>query len=624
MNEEFAVALKLAIDESSIAKVKERLKNLKKELETNVNLSLGSSSGKSIDIKPNVDMSSAEDGIKNYVAQIEQALQKLADLRTTLSTLNPGSIEYVDMSANIEKVNNQLASLIDKQNKLSEEAKKTSLNMKAIGQAIEKSTSKAKGFVMALIGARSVYFGIRKAMSTYLSQNDALQNKLNACWYALGSLFAPVLEYIVNLFATLVGYVNVFLKALGFAGISMKNYGKSAGSAAKETKQLAGIDEINNVGDDASSGGASGGAGGNPFENMQLDNGIVATLEAIGAWCQANLPIIAGLVLGVAAAVLALKAGLDLVTALGIGVLVGGIAMSIGYLLQYLQDPSWANFGGIIAGIGVALLGLAIIIGSVPLAIAGAIVLILGVLASNWEAIQEWWAGVWANIDQLLLDLEERFGMGIASIYAVIFDTVRYLVQVVMELLNGVFKGVKQIIDGIIKICKGDLKGGLTLIFKGLANIIIGVVNACIAAAEGLINIVVDGINVLLGGLSDIANAVGSLIGLDSKFDFRLSKVTFSRIPSFDVGTNYVPNDMLAEIHKGEAIIPKRFNSTDFFGQSSAEELTLLAQINEQLVELNQKDTTINLDGDNVAEKINNRIQSLTQRQGNRVFALAR
>lgn len=624
MNEEFAVALKLAIDESSIAKVKERLKNLKKELETNVNLSLGSSSGKSIDIKPNVDMSSAEDGIKNYVAQIEQALQKLADLRTTLSTLNPGSIEYVDMSANIEKINNQLASLIDKQNKLSEEAKKTSINMKAIGQAIEKSTSKAKGFVMALIGARSVYFGIRKAMSTYLSQNDALQNKLNACWYALGSLFAPVLEYIVNLFATLVGYVNVFLKALGFAGISMKNYGKSAGSAAKETKQLAGIDEINNVGDDASSGGASGGAGGNPFENMQLDSGIVATLEAIGAWCQANLPIIAGLVLGVAAAVLALKAGLDLVTALGIGVLVGGIAMSIGYLLQYLQDPSWANFGGIIAGIGVALLGLAIIIGSVPLAIAGAIVLILGVLASNWEAIQEWWAGVWANIDQLLLDLEERFGMSIASIYAVIFDTVRYLVQVVMELLNGVFKGVKQIIDGIIKICKGDLKGGLTLIFKGLANIIIGVVNACIAAAEGLINIVVDGINVLLGGLSDIANAVGSLIGLDSKFDFRLSKVTFSRIPSFDVGTNYVPNDMLAEIHKGEAIIPKRFNSTDFFGQSSAEELTLLAQINEQLVELNQKDTTINLDGDNVAEKINNRIQSLTQRQGNRVFALAR
>jgi hypothetical protein len=31
-------------------------------------------------------------------------------------------------------------------------------------------------------------------------------------------------------------------------------------------------------------------------------------------------------------------------------------------------------------------------------------------------------------------------------------------------------------------------------------------------------------------------------------------------IPKFDVGTNYVPRDMLAHIHEGEAIVPKAFN----------------------------------------------------------------
>lgn len=32
-------------------------------------------------------------------------------------------------------------------------------------------------------------------------------------------------------------------------------------------------------------------------------------------------------------------------------------------------------------------------------------------------------------------------------------------------------------------------------------------------------------------------------------------------LPSFDVGTNYVPNDMLAVVHKGEAIIPAKYNT---------------------------------------------------------------
>jgi phage-related minor tail protein len=32
-------------------------------------------------------------------------------------------------------------------------------------------------------------------------------------------------------------------------------------------------------------------------------------------------------------------------------------------------------------------------------------------------------------------------------------------------------------------------------------------------------------------------------------------------VPSFDVGTNYVPSDMLARVHQGEAIVPRRYNT---------------------------------------------------------------
>ena len=38
------------------------------------------------------------------------------------------------------------------------------------------------------------------------------------------------------------------------------------------------------------------------------------------------------------------------------------------------------------------------------------------------------------------------------------------------------------------------------------------------------------------------------------------SEVESIGIPKFDVGTNYVPNDMLAQVHKGERIIPAADN----------------------------------------------------------------
>jgi hypothetical protein len=31
-------------------------------------------------------------------------------------------------------------------------------------------------------------------------------------------------------------------------------------------------------------------------------------------------------------------------------------------------------------------------------------------------------------------------------------------------------------------------------------------------------------------------------------------------VPAFAVGTNYIPQDMLARVHKGEAIVPAAFN----------------------------------------------------------------
>ena len=73
-----------------------------------------------------------------------------------------------------------------------------------------------------------------------------------------------------------------------------------------------------------------------------------------------------------------------------------------------------------------------------------------------------------------------------------------------------------------------------------------------------------DGTGDLTGLLSAVKAAGGSLDDLSKLSGFYASdwrKAAESvGIPAFAVGTNYVPRDMLAQIHEGEAIVPKAYN----------------------------------------------------------------
>ena len=62
--------------------------------------------------------------------------------------------------------------------------------------------------------------------------------------------------------------------------------------------------------------------------------------------------------------------------------------------------------------------------------------------------------------------------------------------------------------------------------------------------------------------MSNFSSAVARL-SMVTKNEVTSVLPSLSGIPSFDVGTNYVPNDMIAQIHKGEAIIPAAYNPSN-------------------------------------------------------------
>ena len=51
-----------------------------------------------------------------------------------------------------------------------------------------------KKITLAMIGIRTVFSAISRSMSTYLAQNTELKTKIDALYYALGSMLAPILE----------------------------------------------------------------------------------------------------------------------------------------------------------------------------------------------------------------------------------------------------------------------------------------------------------------------------------------------------------------------------------------------------------------------------------------------
>jgi hypothetical protein len=116
-----------------------------------------------------------------------------------------------------------------------------------------------------------------------------------------------------------------------------------------------------------------------------------------------------------------------------------------------------------------------------------------------------------------------------------------------------ILDGIKTLLSGITDFIGGIFTGnwervwnGVKNIFKGIWDGFIGIVKAPLNWIIGAINGFIDGLNKIQ--IPDWVPAVGG------------KGLNIPKIPQLNVGTNYVPDDTLAMIHKGEAVVPKKFN----------------------------------------------------------------
>ena len=128
-------------------------------------------------------------------------------------------------------------------------------------------------------------------------------------------------------------------------------------------------------------------------------------------------------------------------------------------------------------------------------------------------------------------------------------------VQIVTDYVNRLIESWKKIFGGITDFIKGVFTGNWSQAWEGVKSIFTGIFDGLVAGAKVPLNLIISNINKVIRGINNIKipdwDIFGSLAG---------KSLNIPTIPSLNVGTNLVPEDTLAMIHKGEAVIPKKFN----------------------------------------------------------------
>lgn len=420
----------------------------------------------------------------------------------------------------------QYDQLIGKKQKLEVEAfKKNTINVGKMNDGIKQSIKSLSRYALALFSLSTIYSFLSSSANSWLSSNDLGAKQLSAnieyMKWAIGKSLQPVIETLVSWMyklLQLIGMVaNALFKVNIFSKASAKDFEsskKSTAGIAKNTKEasnnLASFDKLDVLQENKDS--KSG--GGSDFTMPTTDlSGMDIEVPKWMQWILNNGDLIISIIGGVTAAILLLKLGVGGLISLGIGIAIAGVIYLIQSVIEYLKDPSFENFGKVLTGIGLIIAGIAIAFGAWPVAIAGALVAIIGIIISNWEKIKNFALGIGQWI-------EENFGL--------LGEIINVSIKDGLSAFEVLFGGVKQIFDGIIQIAKGDLAGGLKTIFAGIVNVIIGA-----------LNVMINALNVLISPARALIIAFGKVTGKN----WNMSNIKIPSIPKVRLAKGAIVNN---------------------------------------------------------------------------------
>lgn len=546
---------------------------------------------------------------KDFDKQIEEVKAKIEELEEVTSKgkeLGFSGEQIRKAEIDLEKLKNKYVDLQKKQIELS----KTNV-FGNISKSMTDIIKKVAKWSLAIVGIRSIYLGIRQAMSTLTSYDDKLKANVDYMRFAMANALKPVIEWILNAMYQILGLVARIIYLISgyniFEKSGIKDYQKamksSVGSAKELKKTLAGFDEMN-VLSQTSSGGGAGGTVTNPD---MPDLSELATLPSV-------VDEINEKVLG-----------------LGFSFQTVGQEMKEALANPKVFDEAYGYWGTFVKGVVKLFYGIYEIIKGLSEVVAGVVLIIGGLFTGNFEAIKLGWemlkqaivdivmgihhtvVGIlemlWGFIKGIIgtiLDMFIAFGKGVIQAFKDALSAVKntwiiakdwFNSSVIQPLLDkwntfktkliNVFTNIKTkatdifgsiktfIVDKVIN----PIKTKFEQLGEGIKNIFTGVGNFM----KGIVNIFIDAMNLIIRGLNKLSIDVPKWVPKygGKKWGFNLTELP--RLARGGIVNNPGPGVMMGSYIAGErgpeAVMPLDDATMDRLGEAIARHMTINANI---------------------------------------------
>lgn len=569
---------------SAVAKSVEPMKNLTTQAKD-----MASKSASSVS-QMKAQMKGYSNSIQETAKQQDYLRTKIEDLKDLLAKADMGFEvgDTMKIEADIERLENRLRKLQSQgQNtgkeissafdKIKAKIKSAGTHIASLGSKFKATLSSSKGlgksftstfnngiksikrFAMGLLSVRTAVSMVSKAMQSYLSYDTQLSNSIQNCWNVLGSLLAPILEFVISLFSKAVSYVNAFVEALTGINLVARANKKALDSQAKSTKKLSdtqsSLDEFHTVSTDTGSG--------NDNKPITIEPVDMDKLDFLFDWIDKAKKLLATLFDPIKEAwdnkgkafIDSLKNAFEGIKSLGIAVFssifevwTNGTGQKIvenilemwtnvfnivGALSQALAN-AWNNAGNgtaIIQAIADIFIGIQDIVNSIANSLLNwvmsdnfqsALNVVLGILADLFGYAQEIMAWVvtmyetyLAPVVDKVLDCISRIIIAIGSVWEFLKPIIDTIIDVIMNVLEPVIDGLCGIIGGIIDALSGVMDfitgvftGDWSKAWEGLKTFLGGIIDAVASLFTGLFNT----IGAIFKGAWDIIVSIWSVV----------------------------------------------------------------------------------------------------------------